>query len=594
MESAAGRGVPARLSRGLRGAAHAVRRFHYPAFIVGLAVALWGTIIAWNTFYDEKLRWAEGHQGLFWATLLAVFTLAGFLVGLFGQRIGFWESLVMTLVVTAVAYVHLEYSLPRLLGFGAAHTLSAWDLVEPPGLRHLGDQWQRLLGLVAAGAFPMAVVGGSLAFLFASAEGGRATGFEWFISKRHLFREGTSLLSLTAVVAILGIGLGVAALVAVTAVMSGYQEDIRERILSTNAHLIVQKYGIDFAEYDEVGKKALGVPGVLAASPFAFNEAMLSDGERGLGVLIKGVAPDSAGKVTGIEENLCRVQGNTCERVAAGETHLAEWLAPTAGVPSIIVGAELYKKIGRPVGSSVLLTTPIGIAGARGNAPRRIEFKLTGVFRSGMHEFDSRLAYVELSAAQRLLGLGPAVSGVELRLSDPDAVDTTARQVLRAIGNYPYRTTDWRNLNQAIFKALNLQKVVMFLVLALIVVVGAFNIASTLFMAVVEKAREIAVLKSMGARDGAVMKIFVTQGWVVAAIGTILGLVLGFAVCLLIEELAIGIAADVYMVEKLTVRIWPDEILVTILATLVISHLATLHPALKAARQRPVDAMRYE
>jgi lipoprotein-releasing system permease protein len=201
---------------------------------------------------------------------------------------------------------------------------------------------------------------------------------------------------------------------------------------------------------------------------------------------------------------------------------------------------------------------------------------------------------MDLGAAQRLLGLGEAVSGVELRLADPDRVEEIGRRVLRAVGSYPYRTTDWRSLNAPIFKALNMQKIVMFLVLALIVVVGAFNIASTLFMAVVEKAREIAVMKSMGARDGAVMKIFVIQGWVVAGIGTVLGLLLGLGVCGVIEELSIGIAADVYMVEKLTVRLWPGEILMTIFATLAISHLATLHPALRAARQRPVDAMRYE
>jgi lipoprotein-releasing system permease protein len=185
------------------------------------------------------------------------------------------------------------------------------------------------------------------------------------------------------------------------------------------------------------------------------------------------------------------------------------------------------------------------------------------------------------------------VSGVEFKVTDPERVDITAKAALRLLGRYPYRSLDWRELNSGIFTALNLQKIVMFLVLTFIVIVAAFNIASTLFMAVVERAHEIAVLKSMGARDASIMKIFVIQGWVIGGLGTILGVIIGLAVCALLAEVDIGIAADVYMVESLRVRVWPLEILLVVIATLVIAHLASIYPALKAARQRPIDAMRY-
>jgi lipoprotein-releasing system permease protein len=210
-----------------------------------------------------------------------------------------------------------------------------------------------------------------------------------------------------------------------------------------------------------------------------------------------------------------------------------------------------------------------------------------------MHEFDSRLTYLELTASQELLGLGNSVSGVELRLTDPQRVEAIAGKVLRAVGRYPYRTLDWRELNQGIFRALFLQKVVFYSIIVMIIVVAAFNIASTLFMTVIEKSREIGVMKSMGASDASVMKIFVIEGWIVGLVGTAFGLALGIVVAILLGNLELQIAPDVYMVDSLSIRLRPLELVVTALAAFVISHLATVYPALRASTQRPVDAMRY-
>jgi len=426
----------------------------------------------------------------------------------------------------------------------------------------------------------------------------RGFGMEWMLASRHLTSKSGGPISVTATVAVVGVALGVASLVVVTAVMSGYQRDIRDRILSTNAHLVIQKYGIDFDSYRETMARAIKVPGVLAASPFTFNEVLIASGDHAVGVLLKGVDPVTAPHVTAIEENLCMDYDATgiCHHgsAVASRGELQRLLNPTAAVPTIIVGAELLKKLGQQVGADVILTTPVGIAGARGNAPKRLPFRIAGVFRSGMYDFDARLAYSELGASQRLLGIGDTANGVELRIDDPERVESLTPKVLRAVGRYPYHAIDWRELNEGIFTALKLQKIVMFLVLAFIVVVAAFNIASTLFMAVVEKIGDIGVLKSMGAHDVSVMKVFVIEGWLVGSLGTALGVLLGLTIAFLIGRMKISIAADVYMVGTLSVRILPIEIGVTAFSALAISHLATIYPALKAARARPVDAMRYD
>lgn len=577
------------------------RQFHWKAFSVGLLTAVVGVAVVGTAVFIEPERLGGARDGIFWAGVMLVLTLAGAFVGRVGRRVGFWESYLVVAAAAGLAFVHLAKGWHIVLGLGPSERQGYLELFGalPPGVRLLGEQWERLLGLGAVGGLLLAIFGGSLAFLFYSDEGrlDARFRFERIVGVRHLTSHRRGLISVTAVVAVVGVALGVAALVTVTAVMSGYQEDIQDKILSTNAHLVVQKYGVDFVEHADIAKTALDQRDVLAATPFTFNEAMMSSDGSGVGVLLKGIEPSTAGDVTGVADNLCeRVSGaGRCvpfERPSAQQ--LVDALGARNGVPSIVVGIELFKRLKAPIGTAVTLTTPAGLVGVRNNAPKRMEFRIGGVFRSGMHEFDSRLVYLEMGASQRLMGMGRSVNGVEFRVSDPQRVEEIAGRVLRAVGRYPYRTLDWRELNSGIFTALKLQKIVFFLVLAFIIVVAAFNIASTLFMAVVEKSRDIGVLKSMGARDASIMKIFVLEGWLVGGVGTLLGLVTGLAVCAIIAELDISIAADVYMVEALTVRVRPFEILLTAGAALVISHLATLYPALKAARQRPVDAMRYE
>lgn len=573
------------------------KNFRWRAFFVGwVGFCLSVVVLGYNVLakvgalQDERQLWL-------WGGIAIAATIFGFLVGFVSRRIGFWESYLAVLLTAGLVTAHLQWDLSRLWARSKDSEAYFDFVLLGPGARLLGSQWYYVVVLMGVCSFLLFVFGGSLAALFfPDRRLDRSFSFELRIGLRHLLGHRRGLVSVTALVALIGVSLGVAALIAVNSVMAGYQNNIQARILTTNAHLMIQKYGVDFAEYLEIMDKTQKVEGVVAVTPFTFNEAMLSSGVQSYGVLIKGVVPAQAGAVTNIDNNLCEAVNDVGRCVpfstAVQKDALGRALTPREGLPSLVVGLELFKKLKLPMGSLLSITTPVGIAGAKGNAPKRMTFYLGGIFRSGVHEFDSRLVYMELGASQDLLGMGSAVNGVEVKISEPEHVEHVEKSVLRAIGRYPYKTLNWRKLNEPIFMALKYQKIIMFLVLNFIVIVGAFNIASTLFMSVFEKGKEIGVLKAMGARDNSIMKIFVLEGWFVGGVGTLLGLLLGLLAAWVLASLDIEIAADVYMVESLKVTVQPIELLLVVVAAFVISHLATIYPALNAALQKPVDAMR--
>jgi lipoprotein-releasing system permease protein len=273
---------------------------------------------------------------------------------------------------------------------------------------------------------------------------------------------------------------------------------------------------------------------------------------------------------------------------------LASLESPSGDMPAIILGSELSKQIGAYPGDTITLVSPEGKLTPVGRAPNTRKFRVTGLFDSGMYEYDASMAYISLSEAQAFLALGDRVTGLEVRVEDPYASDRVARDVQETLG-YPYWTKDWKMMNRSLFSALKLEKITMFIILTMIVLVGALNIISTLVMVVMEKTRDVAILRAMGATARSIMAIFVLQGVLVGVIGTLIGLASGLGIChLLAKYQFISLPSDVYYISTLPVRVESGDVLFVSLAAVGISFLATIYPAWNASRLNPVEALRYE
>jgi lipoprotein-releasing system permease protein len=411
------------------------------------------------------------------------------------------------------------------------------------------------------------------------------------------------------------VAIGVWALIVVLSVMSGFEGDLKRKILGHNAHGVVLTYGTDdFGDWRVVRDDVLGVPGVAGATPFLYNEVMLAAGENLTGAVVKGIDVETVGTVTdllkSVEEGklawlkapgeipLPSRRGDFLERTPGDAPPDAE--APAASeakgrvLPGIVIGKELALSLRVFVGDEVNVVSPFGDLGPAGPQPKSRPFRVAAIFFSGMYEYDSKFAYVDLSAGQRFFGMGDAVTGLEVKADDADQARGVMSRILFELGGYPYRTKDWSELNRSLFSALQMEKVVMAVILGFIVLVASFTIVATLIMLVLEKAREIAVLKSMGAGVPSVMKIFVLEGVVIGSVGTAFGLLLGYGTCLLIDKVGIPLDPEVYYISNLPVAIDPSQFAFVALAAMAISFLATLYPATKAARLRPVDGLRGE
>lgn len=411
---------------------------------------------------------------------------------------------------------------------------------------------------------------------------------EWFIARRYLSsRRGTRLLSLITLIAMGGVFVGVMALIVVTAVMSGLQNDLREKILGTNPHIWLTSYGENMRldGWPGVAQRVRRVEGVRAAAPFVHTEVGLSN-QAGYaeGAILRGVDPNAPGPaVTDI-----------VARVRSGELRFG---ATQSGNPPLVLGEELADRFGVFPGDVVTVSsfqgatpTPLGYP-----QPRMQRFEVVGRFRTGMYEYDNKFTYTTLAAAQAVTRLGDAVTGIEIRVEEPMAADRVATRIESALGGWPYRTQDWKAMNSSLFSALKLEKLAMAIILLLIVVVAAFNIVSTLVMVVSDKTREIGILKSMGLRSKQIQRIFILQGVVIGTVGSTLGASAGLLLTWLLDRYKfIHIPGDVYFVDRLPVAFdWADIGLI-LGASLVISFLATIYPARQAAKLFPVEAIRHE
>jgi len=413
--------------------------------------------------------------------------------------------------------------------------------------------------------------------------------FELFVSLRYLrAKRKQSFISLISVISVAGVALGVMALIVVLSVMNGFQNDIRSKIIDAQAHVVVASYdrgGIP--GWQGLMKKIAALPEVAAVSPYLANQVMLKNDQQVFGVMLWGVDPEREARVTRIAQSL----------------RSGKWQALSAPPPpgpnplrgrGIILGAELARKMGLLTGDEVTVIAPVFKVTAAGTVPKVATFKVAGIFEIGMYEYDANFAYVSLDTAQTLFESPGVVNGMSLKVRNLDQAAGVARRV-EGLGT-GYWARDFMALNRNLATALKVEKLMMFVILILIVMVAAFNIASTLIMVVMEKKKDIGILKAIGASRAVIMKIFMWEGGLIGFGGSFLGLAGGLAACLLLKLYPLHIpgGGSVYYIEKLPVATQAGDVAFILATALAVCLLSTLYPAWQAARLDPVEAIRYE
>ena len=383
-----------------------------------------------------------------------------------------------------------------------------------------------------------------------------------------------------------GIALGVAALIVVLSVMNGFQKELRARILGVASHVQISGADNQLADWRKVAEAAAKEPHVLAAAPFVNAQAMLTAGQAVRGSVVRGIEP-------GLEEKVAEIGLH----MRAGKL---DALKPSAF--GIVLGSELARALGVRSGEKVALIAPQGLVTPAGVLPRLKQFTVTGIFEVGMFEYDSGLALIHLEDAQKLYQMGDAVSGVRLRLDDLFAARGVARELMAKMPNDLY-ATDWTRSHANFFRAVEIEKRVMFIILLLIVAVAAFNIVSTLVMLVTDKQADIAILRTIGASPGSIVQIFMVQGALIGFIGTVAGVIFGVLIAFNVDtvvpfiESVLGfkfLAKDVYYISDLPSDVQWGDVSTIGIVSLILSFIATLYPSWRASRVNPAEALRYE
>lgn len=411
--------------------------------------------------------------------------------------------------------------------------------------------------------------------------------FELFVGLRYTrAKRRNHFISFISLTSMIGIGLGVAALIIVLSVMNGFQQELRTRILGVASHLQITGPNNALSDWQGVEAQVKNTPHVDAAAPYIMAQGMLSYGQAVQGALVRGVLPAQEDKVADLGKHM---RAGSLESLKPGEF-------------GIILGAELAQSLGVFVGDKVVLLAPQGQFTPTGVVPRIKQFKVVGLFQVGMYEYDAGLALIHMDDAAKLYRMPDTVSGVRLKLDDLFRAPEVSRSLNQQLGGR-YYVTDWTQQHANFFRAVQMEKRVMFIILALIVAVAAFNIVSTLVMAVTDKRADIAIMRTFGASSSSIMKIFIVQGALIGVIGTIAGTMLGIVVALNIDvivpfiERLFGIqflAKDVYYISELPSQLlWSDVVTITVMS-FVLSLLATLYPSWRAAKTNPAEALRYE
>jgi len=411
--------------------------------------------------------------------------------------------------------------------------------------------------------------------------------YELFIGLRYTrARQRSRFISFISLVSVIGIALGITVLITVLSVMNGFQREVRTRILSVASHVQISGADNTLADWRAVAAKAAQNEQVVAAAPYVSAQGLLTNGGTVRGAFIRGILPEAEEKVADLARHM---QAGSLEALRPGEF-------------GIVLGIELARALGVEVGDKVVLISPQGQVTPAGIIPRLRQFTVVGIFSVDHYEYDSGLALLDLEDAQKLYRMGEQVTGVRLKLKDLFQSGAVSRELARSLGPEAY-ITDWTRLNANFFRAVDIEKRMMFFIVFLIIAVAAFNIVSSLFMAVKDKQSDIAILRTLGASPGSVMKIFLIQGTLIGLIGTLAGVIGGIALAANVDvvvpfiESAIGfkfLAKDVYQISELPSEVRSADVIVTAFFSFIVSVVATIYPSYRAARINPAEALRYE
>jgi lipoprotein-releasing system permease protein len=582
-----------------------------------------------------------------WALLsnLAPPTSGAAKLGTWGKALALWEQVppaarigLLVVVCLAVAWLlgRLLWRIGRsgrrnLLTFltgtcllaAAGFSFASIKLPEPVGTYFV--LWHQVVRVCAAVFSTLFVIGGMALALPWALNRVEASGVVGFVSARHIRASKSGFLTVISVLSILGVALSSFALCVVISIMGGFGADLKHKILGNHAHISLDHDNVGgFGNWDAVLDEVRLVPGVQAATPAAAGEAMASSNSNTAGVIVRGVEPETVGTVIDLIRNievgkfewlsqpelLANLPPDTVIGMGPGgqeylkgptfrpkpdvAPEVAEALKTEDDYPGLIVGRELAKSLHVLVGDEVSLVAPLGDLGPMGVMPRTRRFRIAAIFYSGMYEYDSSHVYTLLSEAQSFLDLSGRITNIEVKVVDADGVTKVRDVVQQAVAANGLRVRDWKELNKNLFSALKLEKIATFIILCIAITVAAFCIICTLLLLVTEKSKEIAIMKALGASDQAVLFIFMAEGFIIGAIGTIFGVVTGWVMCEGLKGFGVRLDPEVYYVDTLPIEVNIGDYGLVAVCALVITIAATLYPALSASRLRPVDGIRYE
>ncbi len=407
--------------------------------------------------------------------------------------------------------------------------------------------------------------------------------FEWFIGLRYLrSKHRHGFISLISLISVGGITVGVIALIVVLAVFTGFTDGFRDQILGINSHILVQRMGGSIKDYALTRDRILTVTGVVGATPYLYAQTLLSSASGGNGVVLRGIDSETAKNVISLPTQMI-----------AGSIDDLKNVQPVTAIPNIILGKNLANDLRVRVDDRVKLISPSGPLTPMGIIPKVKTCRISGIFESGMSEYDSNLAYMSIAEVQGFLGVEDIVHGFEVAVkkSDLNRADQIAAMIPEKIGP-GFIAKDWMMQNRNLYAAFKLEKIGMFIAVALIILVAALNIISALVMVVMEKSKDIAILKSMGASSQAIMRIFFLQGMVIAVTGTTLGVLGGLGLCELLSRYKfIELPSNVYPMSTLPIKVIPLDVTIIAVSSIVITLLATLYPSWKASAVQPAEVL---